>query len=320
MSADTLSTVGSLVTQTLVYSTPLVFTALGGTFSERSGVVNVGLEGIMVMGAFSSVVFNLSYGATFGAWTPWIACLVGGLVGMIFSLLHAVATINLRADHIISGTVVNLMAPALSVFLVKVMYGKGQTDQVAETFGYFKFPVLHKIPVLGPILFEKTSAPAFVAILFAVIAWFVLFKTTFGLRLRAVGENPQAADTLGINVYGMKYAGVLISGFLGGIGGAVFAQSISGRFAITTISGQGFISMAAMIFGKWNPIGAMGAAIFFGFAQNLSIAGDGLPIISSIPKVYLESAPYALTILVLVLFLGKSTGPKANGKTYIKSK
>lgn len=320
MGADTMSTIASIITQTLVYSTPLVFTALGGTFSERGGVVNVGLEGIMVMGAFSSVVFNLTFASTFGVWTPWLALLVGGFVGMLLSVLHAVATINLRADHIISGTVINMLAPALAIFLVKVLYGKGQTDQVVETFGYWKVPGLSKIPFIGPLLFEKTSAPAFVAILFAIIAWFVIYKTRFGLRLRSVGEHPQAADTLGINVYGMKYAGVLISGFLGGIGGAVFAQTISGRFAITTISGQGFISMAAMIFGKWNPLGAMGAALFFGFAQNLSIVGDSLPIISSIPKVYLESAPYALTIIVLVLFFGRSKGPKAIGKTYIKSK
>ncbi len=320
MGADTMSTIASIITQTLVYSTPLVFTALGGTFSERGGVVNVGLEGIMVMGAFSSVVFNLTFASTFGVWTPWLALLVGGFVGILLSVLHAVATINLRADHIISGTVINMLAPALAIFLVKVLYGKGQTDQVVETFGYWKVPGLSKIPFIGPLFFEKTSAPAFVAILFAIIAWFVIYKTRFGLRLRSVGENPQAADTLGINVYGMKYAGVLISGFLGGIGGAVFAQTISGRFAITTISGQGFISMAAMIFGKWNPLGAMGAALFFGFAQNLSIVGDSLPIISSIPKVYLESAPYALTIIVLVLFFGRSKGPKAIGKTYIKSK
>lgn len=320
MGADTMSTIASIITQTLVYSTPLVFTALGGTFSERGGVVNVGLEGIMVMGAFSSVVFNLTFASTFGVWTPWLALLVGGFVGMLLSVLHAVATINLRADHIISGTVINMLSPALAIFLVKVLYGKGQTDQVVETFGYWKVPGLSKIPFIGPLLFEKTSAPAFVAILFAIIAWFVIYKTRFGLRLRSVGEHPQAADTLGINVYGMKYAGVLISGFLGGIGGAVFAQTISGRFAITTISGQGFISMAAMIFGKWNPLGAMGAALFFGFAQNLSIVGDSLPIISSIPKVYLESAPYALTIIVLVLFFGRSKGPKAIGKTYIKSK
>ncbi|MHC5247521.1 ABC transporter permease [Enterococcus sp. HY326] len=315
-----ISTIASIFTQTLIYATPLILTALGGTFSERSGIVNVGLEGIMVMGAFSATVFNIEFASSFGAWTPWLAMLFGGFIGMIFSLLHAVATINLRADHIISGTVVNLMAPALAVFLVKVLYGKGQTDSISQRFGYFTFPVLSDIPVIGDIFFRSTSLPAYFAILVAIIAWFVIFKTKFGLRLRSVGENPQAADTLGINVYAMRYSGVLISGFLGGMGGAIFAQSIAGRFAATTISGQGFISMAAMIFGKWNPLGAMGAAIFFGFAQNISIAGSNLPIISSIPAVYLQAAPYVLTILVLVLFLGKASGPKAGGKNYIKSK
>ncbi|PAB00858.1 ABC transporter permease [Enterococcus canintestini] len=312
--------IASILTQTLIYSTPLILTALGGVFSERSGIVNVGLEGIMVMGAFTSIVFNLEMYDQLGAMTPWLGVLVGGLAGIIFALLHAVATINFRADHIISGTVMNLMAPALAVFLVKAIYGKGQTDNINGTLGYFSFPVLKDIPVIGPIFFKDTFLPAYVAILIAVLAWFIIFKTKFGLRLRSVGEHPQAADTLGINVYLMRYSGVLISGFLGGMGGAVFAQSISGRFAITTIAGQGFISMAAMIFGKWNPLGAMGAALFFGFAQNISIAGSKLPIISSIPAVYLQAAPYVLTILVLVIFLGKASGPKANGTNYIKSK
>ena len=314
-----LSTIASLVTQTLIYATPLILTALGGVFSERGGVVNVGLEGIMVMGAFSSIVFNLSF-AELGAWTPWVGVLVGGLTGMVFSLIHAMATVSFRADHIISGTVVNLMAPSLAIFLVKVIYQKGQTDNIRESFGYFTFEGLSKIPVIGPIFFENTSLPAYFAIIVAIIAWFILSKTKFGLRLRAVGENPQAADTLGINVYAMRYAGVLISGFLGGMGGAVFAQQIAGRFAVTTISGQGFIAMAAMIFGKWNPLGAMASAIFFGFAQNISISGSNLPLISSIPAVYLQAAPYVLTILVLVIFFGKASGPKANGKNYIKSK
>lgn len=311
---------GSLIAQTLVYSAPLILTALGGVFSERSGIVNVGLEGIMVMGAFSSVIFNLTFAGQFGGWTPWLGVLCGGVVGMIFSLLHAVATVNFRADHIISGTVMNLLAPALTVFLIKVIYGKGQTDTIQQQFGYFNFPGLSKIPIIGDLFFKQTSLPAYFAILVAVISSFVIFKTKFGLRLRSVGENPQAADTLGINVYAMRYSGVLISGFLGGMGGAVFAQSIAGRFAATTIAGQGFISMAAMIFGKWNPLGAMGAAVFFGFAQNISIMGANLPIISNIPAVYLQSAPYVLTIVVLVLFLGKSAAPKADGVNYIKSK
>jgi len=315
-----ISLISSIVTQTLIYASPLILTALGGVFSERSGIVNVGLEGIMVMGAFSSIVFNIEFASQFGAWTQWLGMLVGGLVGVFFSMLHAVATINFRADHIISGTVMNLMAPALAVFLVKAIYNKGQTDNIQRTLGYFNFPILKDIPIIGPIFFNQTFLPAYFAILISVIAWFVIFKTRFGLRLRSVGEHPQAADTLGINVYVMRYSGVLISGFLGGMGGALFAQSIAGRFAVTTIAGQGFISMAAMIFGKWNPLGAMGAAIFFGFAQNISIVGGQLPIISSIPAVYLQAAPYALTIIVLVLFLGKAAGPKANGKNYIKSK
>ena len=281
---STTELIALILTSTLVYSTPLILTSLGGTFSERSGIVNVGLEGIMVMGAFSAVVFNLTMSPTLGDMTPWIAILVGGIVGVLFSLLHAVATVSLRA--VIRSDV----------------------------------PILSKIPVIGPIFFKNTFLPAYCAILIAILAWFIIFKTKFGLRLRSVGENPQAADTLGINVYAMRYSGVLISGLLGGMGGAVFAQSISGNFSAGTIVGQGFISMAAMIFGKWNPLGAMGASLFFGFAQSLSIIGAQLPVISSIPPVLLQIAPYLLTVIVLVAFLGKASGPKANGKNYIKSK
>lgn len=310
-----------IVSSTLVYSAPLIFTAIGGVFSERSGVVNVGLEGIMVMGAFSSIVFNLLMGPTLDNWTPWLGLLVGGLVGVTFSLIHAVATVNFRADHIISGTVLNLVAPSLGIFLTRVLFdGRGQTDIIRESFGYFNFPVLSEIPVIGQIFFRSTSLPAYIGVLVAFICWFVLAKTRFGLRLRSVGEHPQAADTLGVNVYGMKYAGVLLSGFFGGIGGAVLAQSISLNFSVSTIAGQGFMSMAAMIFGQWNPIGAMLAAIFFGFAQSLAVVGSQIPIIDTIPPVYLQIAPYIITIIVLVVFVGQSGGPAANGKTYIKSK
>lgn len=310
-----------IVSSALIYSAPLIFTALGGTFSERSGVVNVGLEGIMTIGAFSGTVFNLFMASTFGAATPWIAMLFGGLIGAIFSLIHAVATINLRADHIVSGTVINLMAPGLTVFLTKMIFdGHGQTDLIKMRFGKISVPILKDIPIIGEIFFKDTSAPAYLAIAVAFLAYYVIFKTKFGLRLRSVGENPQAADTLGINVYGMKYAGVMISGFLGGIGGAVAVQSISGQFSISTIAGQGFISMAAMIFGKWNPISVMLAAIFFGLSQSLAVIGNSIPLISSLDPVWLQIAPYVLTVIVLVAFIGKSQGPKANGKTYIKSK
>ena len=309
-----------LVSSMLIYAAPLVFTSIGGAFSEHSGVVNVGLEGIMVMGAFSGVVFNLTFESTFGSLTPWLALLVGGIVGLIFSLIHAVATINFRADHVVSGTVLNLMAPALAIFLVKALYGKGQTDNIRVSFGKFNFPILSDIPVIGDTFFKHTSLMGYLAVGFAFVAWFIMFKTKFGLRLRSVGEHPQAADTLGINVYLMRYWGVMISGFLGGVGGAIYAQSISVNFAATTIIGPGFIALAAMIFGKWDPIGAMLSSLFFGLSQSLAVIGSQLPFLSHVPAVYLQIAPYVLTILVLALFFGKAVAPKADGINYIKSK
>ena len=308
-----------VISSTLVYSAPLIFTALGGTFSERAGVVNVGLEGTMIMGAFAGVVFNLTFASQFGALTPWLGLIAGAVIGLIFSLLHAVATVTLRADHIVSGTVMNLMAPALGVYLIKLMYGKGQTSMIAENFGYWNVPVLSKIPVIGTIFFTKTSSTAWVAIIIAFVASWVLFKTRFGLRLRSVGENPQAADTLGLNVYALRYTGVLISGVLGGIGGALFAQSIAGNFSASTIVGQGFMSMAAMIFGRWNPVGAMAAALFFGFSQSMAIVGAQLPVLNQVPSVYLQVAPYVFTVLILVVFFAKSKAPAADGVNYIKS-
>lgn len=309
-----------LVSSMLIYATPLIFTSIGGTFSERAGVVNVGLEGIMVMGAFSGIIFNLEFANAFGKATPWIAVLVGGIVGLLFSLLHALATINFRADHIVSGTVLNLLAPSLAVFLVKVFYGKGQTDNIQASFGKFDFPLLADIPVLGPIFFKNTTIVGYLAIAFSFLAWFIIYKTSFGLRLRSVGEHPQAADTLGINVYLMKYYGVMISGFLGGMGGAIYAQSISVNFAVTTILGPGFISLAAMIFGKWNPIGAMLSSLFFGLSQSLAVIGAQLPLLQKIPAVYLQIAPYLFTIIILAAFFGQSVAPKADGVNYIKSK
>lgn len=308
-----------VISSTLVYSAPLIFTALGGTFSERAGVVNVGLEGTMIMGAFAGVVFNLTFAGQFGGLTPWLGLLAGAVIGLIFSLLHAVATVTLRADHIVSGTVMNLMAPALGVYLIKLMYGKGQTSMIAENFGYWNVPVLSKIPVIGTIFFTKTSSTAWVAIIIAFVASWFLFKTRFGLRLRSVGENPQAADTLGLNVYALRYTGVLISGVLGGIGGALFAQSIAGNFSASTIVGQGFMSMAAMIFGRWNPVGAMAAALFFGFSQSMAIVGAQLPVLNQVPSVYLQVAPYVFTVLILVVFFAKSKAPAADGVNYIKS-
>ncbi|MGE6488016.1 ABC transporter permease [Paenisporosarcina sp. NPDC076898] len=309
-----------LIPAAIAYAAPLILTAIGGVFSERSGVVNIGLEGLMVMGAFIGILFNLSFVHIFGQGTEWMALLAAMVVAALFSLLHAVASVSFRADQVVSGVAINLLAVALCLFLVKMIYGKGQTDFVQERFLRDDIPFLKDIPILGPMFFQNVYWTSVLAIGIAILAWVVLYYTPFGLRLRAVGEHPMAADTMGINVTRMRYIAVMISGGLAGIGGAIYSQSISLDFSHSTINGQGFMALAAMIFGKWHPLGAMGAALFFGFAQALSIVGGSLPIISEIPSVFLLILPYVLTILALAGFIGKANAPKAIGTPYIKGK
>lgn len=309
-----------IVPATLVYAAPLILTALGGVFSERSGVVNIGLEGLMVVGAFSSIIFNLFFADTFGALTPWLGLLVGMAIGGLFSLIHAVATITFRADQTVSGVAINMLALGATLFVVKLIYGKAQTDKITEPFYKGDIPLLSDIPIIGDIFFKDVYYTSILALALAVVAWFILFKMPFGLRLRAVGEHPMAADTMGIKVYRMRYIGVFISGLFGGLGGAVYASTIALDFSHATITGQGFIALAALVFGKWHPFGAMGAALFFGFAQSLSIIGSLLPLFQDIPNVYMLIAPYVLTILALTGFIGRADAPKALGTPYLKGK
>ena len=309
-----------IIPATLVYAAPLILTALGGVFSERSGVVNIGLEGLMVVGAFSSIIFNLFFADTFGALTPWLGLLIGMAVGGLFSLIHAVATITFRADQTVSGVAINMLALGATLFVVKLIYGKAQTDKITEPFYKGDIPLLSDIPIIGDIFFKDVYYTSILALALAVVAWFVLFKMPFGLRLRAVGEHPMAADTMGIKVYRMRYIAVFISGLFGGLGGAVYASTISLDFSHATITGQGFIALAALVFGKWHPFGAMGAALFFGFAQSLSIIGSLLPLFQDIPNVYMLIAPYVLTILALTGFIGRADAPKALGTPYLKGK
>ncbi|MCU9612042.1 ABC transporter permease [Caldibacillus lycopersici] len=313
-----LDTIAFVFYNALFYAAPLIFTGLGAVFTERSGVTNIGLEGIMQVGAFTAILFNLFYADVFGSMTIWTAILVSMVVSAIFSLLLAVASITFRADQIISGTALNMLAAGLTIFLVKMIFGKGQTDMATEINSRFNVPVLKDIPVIGPIFFQNVYITSYLAILAAIIGWVIIYKTPFGLRLRAVGEHPMAADTMGINVNRMRYIAVMISGGLGGIGGAIFAQSFSMDYSHSTISGQGFMAIAAMIFGKWNPLGMMGAAIFFGFAQSLSTIGSNLPVIKDIPNVYLFILPYVLTVFAIAGFIGKSVAPKAINTPYIK--
>ncbi|ASI35685.1 MULTISPECIES: ABC transporter permease [Exiguobacterium] len=304
----------------LAYSAPLIIAALGGIFSERSGVVNIALEGLMVMGAFTGVVSALTLSKMgFGAASPWIAMLIAIVIGAIFALFLAVPAILFRADQTVLGVAINILAVGLAIFLVRAFYGKGQTDSIPNRISKENVPFLSDIPVLK-MFFANVYYTSYIAIILAVVAWFVVFKTPFGLRLRSVGEHPMAADTMGINVTKMRFIGVMISGGFGGLAGAVYATSISLNFSVTTILGQGFLAIAAMIFGKWNPLGAMAAALFFGFAQAISIIGQQLPLLDQIPQVYLLIAPYVLTILALAGVVGRADAPKAVGVPYIKGK
>ncbi|WP_071459505.1 ABC transporter permease [Bacillus massilinigeriensis] len=309
-----------IIPAALYTAAPLIYTALGGVFSERSGVVNIGLEGLMLFGAFTGVVTTLTIQDSMGAASPWIAILVAAVGAGIFSLLHAVASITLRADQTVSGVAINFLAAGLSLFLIKKMYGKGQTDFVDFRINKSDVPGLSDIPVIGDIFFSRIPYTSYLAILAAIVVWYIIYKTPFGLRLRSVGEHPMAADTMGINVTRMRYIGVVLSGVFAGIGGSIYALSISGNFTGGTISGQGFLALAAMIFGKWHPLGAMGAALFFGFAQSLSITGAQIPFLKDIPSVYLIIAPYVLTILALTGFVGRADAPKASGIPYVKGK
>lgn len=303
----------------LFFATPLIFTGLGTTFSERSGVTNMGVEGGMQIGAFTAIISNLLLADIFGGMTPWISILIAMVIGVVFSLLLAVFSVTFRADQIIIGTAMNMLAAGGTIFLVKKLFdGKGQTPFISETIHRYNIPVLRDIPIIGKIFFENVYITSVLAIIVAILGWIIMYKTPFGLRLRAVGEHPMAADTMGINVNRMRYIAVMISGGLSGIGGAILAQTISLQFTHSTISGQGFMSIAAMIFGKWHPLGMMGAAIFFGFANSLSAIGPSLPLVKNVPQVYLYILPYVLTILAVAGFIGKSQAPKALNRPYVK--
>ncbi|TFB23151.1 ABC transporter permease [Filobacillus milosensis] len=309
----------SIIPSALMLATPLIFTALGGVFSERSGIINIGLEGLMIMGAFVAVVINLELYPILGSTlTPWVSILVAAVIGGLFASLHAVATVTFRADQVVSGVAINFLALGIGLFLIKQIYGKGQTDMIDGGLRSTDIPILEHIPVIGPIFFEGTYYTNWLAVILAFVVWYVIFKTPFGLRLRSVGEHPFAADSVGINVNRMRYIAVMLSGFFGGAGGAIFALTFAGNFSQGTISGQGFIALAAVVFGKWHPIGALGAALFFGLAQSLSVIGGGIPLLEDIPSVYLQIAPYVLTIFALVGLVGRAEAPKSLGTPFVK--
>ena len=256
----------SMMPYALAFTAPMLVTALGGLFSERSGVVNIGLEGLMIVGSFTTALFiNQFYAGNDSI--IWIGILLGGVAGCAFSLLHAYASINLKADQVISGTAINLLAPAVTIFLARTLTGS-QNISIVKGVSRFDAPVLSNIPVIGPLFFSKMYLTTFIVLGLVILTWYIVFKTSFGLRLRACGEHPQAADSMGINVYKMRYIGVLASGFLAGLGGAIIIVTTSNEFN-GSVAGLGFLALAALIFGKWNPWSVLFASFFFGFMKTL---------------------------------------------------
>lgn len=289
----------SLIWSTIRLSTPLILAALGGLFSERSGVINIALEGMMLAGAFTAAA------VTYASGSPWVGLLAAIAAGAAVALIHAVASIRYRADQVVVGTAINILMIGLPGFLSGAFFlSSGATPQV---------PIEHLIP----------TAPIVMAFGFVPLAWYVLYRTPFGLRLRAVGENPEAADAAGINVAKIRYSGVLLSGALAAMGGAYLSIGQSSLFTRNMTSGRGFIALAALIFGKWRPAQTLLACLFFGLTEAVTIQMQGavkLPSGEDIPVQFIQMVPYVLTIVVLAGFIGQSRPPRALGRPYEKER
>lgn len=303
-----LSNILIAISITLMYSAPLTLAAMGGVISERSGIVNIGIEGMMSIGALA--------GATVGYFSnnAWLGLLSAGLAGAILSLLHATASINFKADQTVSGIALNLIGPGLAMFLSRYFF-KGATMSLPV---HTKLPKIINLKSLQNTALSNLNVDVTVilAAVVVILTWFLLYKTKWGLRIRAMGEHPAAVDTLGVSVYKSRYLCVVLSGLLAGLGGGTITLAIISQFTPTAISGQGFIALAAVIFGKWRPFGAYLACLLFGFSQALVVMLGGGNL--NVPSTLLAMIPYVLTIIMLVLFVGRSSAPKASGVPYEK--
>ena len=337
-----------LIRQTLIYAVPLMVVALAGIFAERSGIINLALEGLMIFGAFVGVLFVRLvqqwgwFEAAKAAGDIWsmqgfmfLAMLAAALLSAVFSLLLAFAAINLRADQTIGGTAMNLMAPALVLFLIRIIANQNTlqmaTGDSASWFmikkSHFGYGRTEQMGFLGDTFLNKVYLATYICLLVYVVLSIILYKTKFGLRLRACGENPQAADSLGINVYKMRYSGVLISGALAGMGGFVYALTTANCSSNGDVAGFGFLALAVMIFGNWKPLNTAGAAMLFGLFKciaasyaSLDINGDGIYLLKdlNINANFYRLLPYLITLVVLAFTSKNSRAPKAEGIPYDK--
>jgi simple sugar transport system permease protein len=314
------TTLQQIFPQAVIYTIPLLITALGALFSERSGVVNIGLDGLMIVGNFigAFTIYKMQDLMPGNPLVLWIGLFAAAVAGILFSLLHAFASINLSANQVISGTAINMVAGALTIFLARNITGSGNI-QIKSGFIPFDIPGLSKIPVLGDLLFKQTYWTTWFILLLLAVSTFVLYKTPFGLRLRACGENPHAAEAAGVNVRSMRYIGVMISGAFSGLGGAIIILTYAGMFN-GSVSGLGFLALASLIFGQWKPLGVLAATLFFGFATTVANVSQVIPTLAVVPPVILKVFPYVITLLALILFSKTSQAPKAAGETFDSGK
>ncbi|MCC7119407.1 MAG: ABC transporter permease [Anaerolineales bacterium] len=299
-----------MLSSMLVRATPIALAALCGVISERSAVINIGAEGIMLISAQVAVVVGT---LTKNLYAGLLAAI---LIGGVVAALHAFLVIRFKVDQIVSGVAINIFGAGITSFISSRFLQSGtNTLNNSGTFPIISIPILSKIPVLGPMLFENNIV-VYLMVLVVVAMHIVLFYTPWGLRTRAVGEHPKAADTLGVNVYLIRYVNVIIGGLIAGLGGAYFTIGSVGRFDETMTAGKGFIGLAAMIFGKWNPFGAFASSMLFGFADSLQVKLQILRI--SIPSEFLLMAPYIVTMIVLTGIIGRAIPPAADGQPYEK--
>ena len=298
----------ALFASMLRYATPLIFGALGGMFSERSGVVNVGLEGMMLMGAF----FGIMAADKLDSW--FLGLVVGILSGGAMGLLHAIWSVHLSADHIISGFAINFLALGLTGYLFIDIYGQEGTPTDIPSIPNVRLAFLDGVPFIGDI-FGNLNLMIWIALILVPLSWLVLFKTPLGLRIRAVGEHPRAADTVGIDVYRIRYGAVIASGMLAAAGGAFLSIGFVNSFNENMTAGRGFIALAAVIFGNWRPFGAAAACLLFGFSSALA---QRLPEYSDSAAVLFQALPYVLTLIAVAGVIGRSVPPAADGRPYQK--
>jgi ABC-type uncharacterized transport system permease subunit len=306
---DTVVVWSALLAAMLRYATPLTFAAIGGLFSERSGVVNIGLEGMMLMGAFFGIVAADKLDS-------WVLGLVAAMVaGGLTALIHAVMSIHLRADQIVSGTAINFLALGVTGYFFIDIYGsEGTPGEGIPRIPDVNLPLVRDIPFVGDVI-GRLNLMVWLSFALLIVTYVVVFKTPLGLRLRSVGEHPRAADTVGINVYAVRYAAVAVSGMLAAAGGAYLSIGFLGSFNEQMTAGRGFIALAALIFGNWRPFGAFGAALLFGFSSALA---QRLPEYSQSGAVLFQALPYALTLIAVAGVIGRSIPPAAVGRPYVK--